>query len=515
MNVFWWRPTTDRVGYLGYRLWGDAFYYHHQANALADGKFFIDPIRYVFDGVEVPSAGHPPLYSIYLAFWSTVGIDGVTAHRVVSGLLGVATIVVVGLVGKRIAGAAVGVIAATIVADLPVHLDQRRHGDVGVDGGARGRARAARPRTTFVRSPTTRHAVFLGLACGAGALTRTEMALLFPLLLRPARAPRPQPGGSATVQARGGRGASSARSLIAPWVTFNLARFEEPVLPEHGDRPHARVRKLRRDLLRQGHRLLRDVLHRPVPRERRRVAARPGAARVRDRLHRGSQVARTARRRRARRTPLGRVQARADHRVRLVDRRDAAACPSWISLFCYYAMIPFAVGGSRRMRRRKITILPVVVPIVIATFAAATTFGITRYRAPAEVGLVLAASIGDLRRVDVAPRRDAHARRGAELTTEATIATPRPPTSRRCEPALHTMASLRRPEGTAASSAGSCSLTLVGAAVRVMNVLWWRPTTSRDRATTATRSPVTPFYYHLAGERAGRRGSGSSTRSAG
>ena len=32
--------------------------------------------------------------------------------------------------------------------------------------------------------------------------------------------------------------------------------------------------------------------------------------------------------------------------------------------------------------------------MVIATFAAATTFGITRYRAPAEVGIVLAAAIG-------------------------------------------------------------------------------------------------------------------------
>ena len=78
--------------------------------------------------------------------------------------------------------------------------------------------------------------------------------------------------------------------------------------------------------------------------------------------------------------------------------------PSWISLFCYYAMIPFAAVGLVRMWRRKITILPVVVPMVIATFAAATTFGITRYRAPAEVGLVLAAVDRDLRRVDVAPR---------------------------------------------------------------------------------------------------------------
>ena len=68
--------------------------------------------------------------------------------------------------------------------------------------------------------------------------------------------------------------------------------------------------------------------------------------------------------------------------------------PSWISLLDYYAMVPFAIGGLVVMRRRRITILPVVIPIVIATFAAATTFGITRYRAPAEVGIVLAAALG-------------------------------------------------------------------------------------------------------------------------
>src|SRR5436190_20772288 len=53
MNVLWWRPTTDRIGFHGYRLWGDAFYYHYQANALADGKFFINGVRYARDGVAV------------------------------------------------------------------------------------------------------------------------------------------------------------------------------------------------------------------------------------------------------------------------------------------------------------------------------------------------------------------------------------------------------------------------------------------------------------------------------
>ena len=37
----------------------------------------------------------------------------------------------------------------------------------------------------FVGSPDTRRAVLLGLACGAAALTRTELLLLVPLLVLP------------------------------------------------------------------------------------------------------------------------------------------------------------------------------------------------------------------------------------------------------------------------------------------------------------------------------------------
>jgi hypothetical protein len=68
--------------------------------------------------------------------------------------------------------------------------------------------------------------------------------------------------------------------------------------------------------------------------------------------------------------------------------------PSWIGLFAYYALWPFAIFGLVVMRRRRIPIFPLIAIAVIATFAAAITFGVTRYRAPAEVALVLAAAVG-------------------------------------------------------------------------------------------------------------------------
>ncbi len=390
MNVFWWRPTTDRPGYLGYRLWGDAFYYHHQANALADGKFFLNPIRYVFEGVEVASAGHPPLYTMYLAFWSTFGIDGVTAHRVVSGLLGVATIIVVGLVGRRIAGSAVGVIAATIVAVYPFFWIN--------DGMVMSESLVVLVAAlvlwtayAFVQSPTTRHAVFLGLACGAGALTRTEMALLFPLLLVPL---------AFLARSLAGRqrfklavvGCVVGGVLIAPWVAYNLTRFDKPVFLSTGIGQTLAAGSCDQTFYGKDIGYYAVCFTGPYPR---------GDESVRDSAPR--EFALDYLEDHKSRIPLVAV-SRVGRLWGVFKPGQTTAfdwwiegrgrVPSWISLFCYYAMIPFAALGLVRMWRRKITVLPVVVPMIIATFAAATTFGITRYRAPAEVGLVLAASIG-------------------------------------------------------------------------------------------------------------------------
>jgi 4-amino-4-deoxy-L-arabinose transferase-like glycosyltransferase len=390
MNVYWWRPTTDRPGYLGYRLWGDAFYYHHQANALADGKFFINPITYVFDGVEIPSAGHPPLYSTYLALWSLLGVDGVTAHRVVSSLLGVAAIVVVGIVGKRIAGPAVGLIAATIMAVYPFMWIN--------DGMLMSESMvvlcAALVLLTaydFARAPDVRHAVLLGLACGAATLTRTEMALLFPLLVLPlALFARSRSTGTRWKLAvvAGLVGAVT----LTPWIAFNMARFEDPVLLSTGigntlaygscdETYYGR-------LIGYYHTCFTGPYPEDVDESQRDQAPRDFAVDyIEDHLVRVPIV----------------VAARVGRIWGVFKPGQTTAfdwwiegrgrVPSWISLFVYYAMVPFAIGGLVVLRRRRVTILPVVVPIVIATFAAATTFGITRYRAPAEVGIVLAAAV--------------------------------------------------------------------------------------------------------------------------
>ena len=146
LNVLWWRPTTNTPGYHGYRLWGDALYYHYQANALAKGHWFVDPAHWLFYGRDIPSAGHPPVYTTYLALWSAIGLDGVTAHRLASSMLGTATIVVIGLFVRQARGQRRRHRGRGHHRGLPADVDQRRHGHVG----DRRRSSPRRSRSTAV-----------------------------------------------------------------------------------------------------------------------------------------------------------------------------------------------------------------------------------------------------------------------------------------------------------------------------------------------------------------------------
>ena len=59
----------------------------------------------------------------------------------------------------------------------------------------------------------------------------------------------------------------------------------------------------------------------------------------------------------------------------------------------FLVLVPFAVGGAVVLRRRRVKVYPLLAQALLATFVAATTFGVTRYRAGAEIALVVLAAI--------------------------------------------------------------------------------------------------------------------------
>ena len=75
-----WRIVFILVWRDGIFIWGDAYFYHESGRQLAEGVGWVNPLEYDIDGTETPAADHPPLYILFLGFWSWVGLPGPTAH---------------------------------------------------------------------------------------------------------------------------------------------------------------------------------------------------------------------------------------------------------------------------------------------------------------------------------------------------------------------------------------------------------------------------------------------------
>ena len=399
LDIFWWRPVTDggqaifdaAVGVKDAKVGGDALYYHFQANALAKGAWFVDPFVWAFvHGKELPSAGHPPLPVVYLAVWSRIGLDTVNWHRVALCVLGVAAVALIGLVGRRIGGDAIGLVAAGVGAVYP---------QLWINDGMLLSETTAIFTTAltlwfaygFVKQSTMRNAVLLGLATALCALSRTEMALLFVVLVLPL-----------VVLALDLAARERAKLLavswlvgalvIAPWIVFNLTRFEEPTFMTSGTGSALSAASCDEAYYGknigyyascfQGPWIKGDESERDVEPRRQAIDY------TTDHLDRLPLVA-AAR--------VGRLwgffkPGQTTAYDWWLEGRGRTA--SWLGLFSYYVVVGFAIAGLVLMRRRRVAILPLVAVIAVATLAAAMTFGVIRYRAPAEVALVLAAAFG-------------------------------------------------------------------------------------------------------------------------
>jgi uncharacterized membrane protein YoaK (UPF0700 family) len=64
---------------------------------------------------------------------------------------------------------------------------------------------------------------------------------------------------------------------------------------------------------------------------------------------------------------------------------------TWPGLVMFYALVPCAVLGVRKLGRRS---LPLLAPVVLVALNAALFYGLLRFRVPAEVSLVVLAGVG-------------------------------------------------------------------------------------------------------------------------
>ena len=205
-----------------YLVQGDAMTFHLVGQGLADGQGFVEHLP-----PYGPTAEHPPGMFVLWAAVDKLGGNGYLAHRMVLGAIGTGTVVLLGLLGRRIGGDRLGLVAAALAAVYPMLWTAE--GSLMSEGlygfflvGAMLAAMALRERPSWPR------AALLGALISLAALTRGEgLALIVLLALPVAIVSRPTWKGRAALW---GVSLAACVLVLAPWTIFNLTRFEDPVL---------------------------------------------------------------------------------------------------------------------------------------------------------------------------------------------------------------------------------------------------------------------------------------------
>ncbi len=97
---------------------GDPLFFQQSAAHIANGKGYVD--QFLGNGPLVPTAEHPPAFSFLLAGLDLMHVRSVDAHRVALAIISSLGVLAMGLLGRRLAGAGVGLLAAGIAALDPL-----------------------------------------------------------------------------------------------------------------------------------------------------------------------------------------------------------------------------------------------------------------------------------------------------------------------------------------------------------------------------------------------------------
>jgi 4-amino-4-deoxy-L-arabinose transferase-like glycosyltransferase len=393
---------------------GDSFYYHHGANLLVDGRGFPDPIQLLQFHHTTPGAAHPPGYIVALAIPSLFRLDTFLDHQIWSCIIGAGTVVVVGVAGREIAGPRVGLVAAFLAAAYPNmwFYDSVVMSETLIFFTT---ALTILIAYRFARRPSVGFAVALGVSVGVAALTRAESILLVPLLIVPLALWLRDVDVRRRLQLLA-VATGTTLATIAPWVGYNLVRFEEPVYLSSN---------LELTLLSAN---CDDTYYGPflgfwALRCGTQFVPPKGDASVQARFYRG-KVREYVEDHKSR-VPVvvlareGRTWGffNAGQQITIDQIEDKELNTSRIGLGMYYGFVALGVVGVVALRRRRVPLTPVLAVIGAVALTVGFVYGTTRFRAPAEISLVLLASVG----IDAAIRKTgalANNRRGDPAVAE-------------------------------------------------------------------------------------------------
>ncbi len=198
----------------------DSLYYSLQAYQLAHGSLF----RELF--VNQPGAEHGPLTSLLMAPVS-FGDDFARWQRLVTLACGIALVWLLARLGERLGGPKVAICAAGIAAVAP-NLWMNDGLVMSESVSMLLVACVLWCGVSAVDVASRRSFVMLGLALGLAALARSELIVLVPLVLVWLGLYRRRH--DVAVLSAVLSVAAVVGAVLLPWVAFNLARFENPVL---------------------------------------------------------------------------------------------------------------------------------------------------------------------------------------------------------------------------------------------------------------------------------------------
>ncbi|MFI5045841.1 MAG: glycosyltransferase family 39 protein [Acidimicrobiia bacterium] len=200
----------------------DPTLYHLMGLNLADGLGLVRPTL-TGHGALLPTAEFGPVLPVFVAAVTKLGVRSADGQALATAALGALTVVVVGLLGRRVAGPRVGIVAATIVAFHPLLVQ--------VDGALATESPylllVALLLLTTIRAcdaPSVGRWIIVGLVAGLAVLARGEGLVLLAVLVVPAAAVRAWPGwwralvGVAVP-------VLAAAVLLVPWTIRNFDEF--------------------------------------------------------------------------------------------------------------------------------------------------------------------------------------------------------------------------------------------------------------------------------------------------
>lgn len=378
---------TEKYGDADLNNEGDALYYGLQATYNASGEWYTDP------ATGGPGADHPPLTSFVLtpAAWLTDG--SVLAMRLTMTVIGVLVVVGLGLLGRRVGGDRVGLLAAALGA---------AYAALWVNDALLMSETLAALGTVIVllagyrlhdRRDSSSAALF-GLAGGLATLARAELALLLPLVglvVLLAGPGRHRSRGYSEVVRLLAVGAVASLAAVGPWLAWNLSRFEEPVLISTNDgltwigancpttyfTPAIGFWSLQCGL---------DV---EVEGDR---SAMSAAWRSEAFDYVGDNVDRLPAVIGAR---LGRTFGVYQNQQMVYFNTNEGREP-WVSRLAnyqYWILVPVAVAGAALAVRRGLFVSPLVPPVIVVVVTTIAFYGLVRFRIPVDVVLVVLAAV--------------------------------------------------------------------------------------------------------------------------